>query len=192
MKRWLYAKLLFFKEVTSNLDERSSNVYLTDGGHIENLGVYPLLLRGCRLIIAIDAEADPEYSFSSLTKMERYARIDLGIRIDLPWRDIAAASRKVDKTLASEPFDTGLATNKGPHVAVGRIYYADGANGVLVYVKASMSGDERDYILDYKRRFAAFPHETTGDQFFTEEQLEAYRALGFHVLSRASAMDSQP
>jgi hypothetical protein len=26
-----------------------------------------------------------------------------------------------------------------------------------------------------------FPHETTGDQFFSEEQFEVYRALGFHI-----------
>jgi len=36
--------------------------------------------------------------------------------------------------------------------------------------------------LDYKRRYPAFPHETTGDQFFSEEQLEVYRALGFHIM----------
>ena len=26
-----------------------------------------------------------------------------------------------------------------------------------------------------------FPHESTGDQFFSEEQFEVYRALGFHI-----------
>ena len=30
-------------------------------------------------------------------------------------------------------------------------------------------------------RHATFPHETTGDQFFSEEQFEVYRALGFHM-----------
>lgn len=38
-------------------------------------------------------------------------------------------------------------------------------------------------MLDYKRRNPDFPHETTGDQFFGEEQLEAYRALGFHIMA---------
>ena len=37
-------------------------------------------------------------------------------------------------------------------------------------------------MLDYKRRYPAFPHELTGDQFFGEEQFEAYRALGFHAM----------
>jgi hypothetical protein len=44
-----------------------------------------------------------------------------------------------------------------------------------------MSGDESDYVIDYKRRNPTFPHETTVDQFFSEEQFEVYRALGFHA-----------
>ena len=34
---------------------------------------------------------------------------------------------------------------------------------------------------DYGLRNPSFPHETTADQFFSEEQFEVYRALGFHV-----------
>ena len=46
-----------------------------------------------------------------------------------------------------------------------------------------MSGDENDYIVDYKRRFPSYPHETTADQLFTEEQFEVYRGLGFHAVN---------
>ena len=57
-----------------------------------------------------------------------------------------------------------------------------GENGYLMYVKTSLTGDENDYIRDYARRYSRFPHESTGDQFFSEEQSEVYRALGFHIL----------
>ena len=53
----------------------------------------------------------------------------------------------------------------------------------MLYVKSSTPGDESDYIVDYKRRFPSYPHETTADQLFSEEQFEAYRALGFHAVS---------
>jgi hypothetical protein len=158
--------------------EVSREIYLTDGGHIENLGVYELLKRGCQLIVVVDAEADPHMSFSSLLKVERYARIDLGVRIILPWEEIADVSRKTEVQLAAG----GRPCSPGPHCAVGQIIYADGAIGTIVYFKASVSGDEKDYILDYKIRNMAFPHETTSDQFFTEEQFEMYRALGFHMV----------
>jgi hypothetical protein len=67
------------------------------------------------------------------------------------------------------------------HVAIGTIDYGAGDTGYLVYLKSSLTGDENDYIRDYGRRHATFPHETTGDQFFSEEQFEVYRALGFHM-----------
>ena len=47
-----------------------------------------------------------------------------------------------------------------------------------------MSGDENDYVVDYKRRNPNFPQESTMEQLFSEEQLEAYRALGEHIARR--------
>ena len=174
--QFVFGKFYLLAEMLNLLDETSAHIYLTDGGHVENLGLYELLKRGCELIVVVDAEADPGMSFGALQIVERYARIDFGIRIDLPWEPIAAAA------LAFDARADGPQRLAGPHCAVGRILYPDGAVGVLLYVKASMTGDEKDYILDYKKRNPSFPHETTGDQFFSEEQFEAYRALGFHMV----------
>ena len=71
--------------------------------------------------------------------------------------------------------------SKGPHAAIGCIDYGGGEQGFLLYIKSSLTGDENDYVRDYARRHQLFPHETTGDQFFSEEQFEVYRALGFHA-----------
>jgi hypothetical protein len=177
----LFGSLYLLGEMLNLITEDSPFVYLTDGGHIENLGIYQMLKRGCRLIIAIDAEADPELSCSSLLKLERYARIDLGVRIILPWEEIARRGREIDKAIdPATPEDASR--QHGPHCAIGRILYEDGTRGVLLYFKSSLSGDEKDYVLDYKKRNMDFPHETTSDQFFTEEQFEVYRSLGYHVV----------
>jgi hypothetical protein len=176
-----------FREMFGRLNESDSRIYLTDGGHIENLGMYALLKRRCQLIIVVDAEADRAMNFGALVILQRYARIDLGVRIDLPWRQVRECALDVDREIRAntgkgEPLEQGFKERSGPHCAIGSIAYPDGAEGMLLYVKASLSGDENDYILDYKRRNTDFPHETTADQFFTEEQFEVYRALGFHVL----------
>lgn len=81
---------------------------LTDGGHSENLGVYELLRRRCKVIIAVDAEADEPMNFSALMTLQRYARTDLGIIIDLPWEPIRARTRELmsrnsAKAAAPEP-----------------------------------------------------------------------------------------
>jgi len=175
----------FIKEMFGQLDEKSWSVYLTDGGHIENLGVYELLKRRCHLIIAVDAEADPELNFSSLVELERHARIDLGVRIELSWQDIRAEALKTGEAPSEAGRQGTSQPHRGPHCAIGKIHYQDGASGVLIYVKSSLTGDENDYILDYRRRYRSFPHETTSDQFFSEEQFEVYRALGFHAVQGA-------
>jgi hypothetical protein len=186
---WLPAHrsmLFLWSEISGRLYENADEVYLTDGGHIENLGVYELLRRRCRLIIAVDAEADPAMHFPSLVTLERYARIDFGVRIDLPWDMI----QKTTLAWMAGPPAPGSSSEPprptpGPHVAIGKIDYGDNQVGLLIYVKSSLSGDENDYIRDYARRYRLFPHESTGDQFFSEEQFEVYRALGFHMVHNA-------
>lgn len=180
--RMLRHRSSFFllREIAGRLYENSDNVYLTDGGHIENLGAYELLRRRCKLIVVVDAEADFTVRFPSFITLQRYARIDLGVRIDMPWDDIRKTTCAwMGLSPASE--DGKVKATEGPHAAIGTIDYGKGRTGHILYLKASLTGDENDYIRDYARRFVRFPHETTGDQFFSEEQFEVYRALGFHI-----------
>ncbi len=182
---WLVEQLnlYFFLEMFGLLREDSWLVYLTDGGHIENLGIYELLKRDCRLIIAIDAETDPEMNFPSFVKLQRYARIDLGVIIDLPWRRLSAIGLETGNNITTTGGPAAAETRKGPHCVIGTIQYPNSKKpGYIVYVKPSLSGDENDSIADYRRRNETFPHEFTGDQFFSEEQFEVYRALGFHAM----------
>ena len=44
----------------------SPYVYLSDGGHFENLGLYEMLRRRCRFIVVIDAGCDPDFTFEDL------------------------------------------------------------------------------------------------------------------------------
>jgi hypothetical protein len=160
-------------------------VFLTDGGHVENLGIYELLKRKCALIIAVDGELDPDMMSFSLIQLERFARIDLDIRIVLERGPIAARSRAVSKEVA----ERSVSAQHGPHVAIGLIDYpgsqaATREHGVLVYVKSSLSGDEEDYVMGYKAQHSAFPQESTLEQLFSQEQFECYRALGEHIASR--------
>jgi hypothetical protein len=167
------------------LDDKSTAgfVFLTDGGHIENLGVYELLRRRCSLIVAVDAESDPDFTFGSLVQLERFARIDLGTRIVIDCAPLGDGSRA-----ASDNAKKRVNSPKpGPHVAIGVIDYPPipgsqvREKGALIYIKASVSGDEIGYVTAYKAANPAFPQESTMDQLFTEEQFEVYRALGEHI-----------
>jgi hypothetical protein len=170
-------------------DDRQKNdrfVFLTDGGHIDNLGIYELLRRRCRLIIAIDAEADRDLNGASLVQVARFARIDMNVMIRMNWKPIGTRTRAISEEIRKKE----LKGDTGPHVAVGLIDYppASGGSqhetGVLIYIKASLTGDENDYVIAYKAAHPTFPHESTADQLFSEEQFEAYRSLGEHIARR--------
>lgn len=157
------------KEAIRDLSEKSKKVYLSDGGHIENSAIYQLLKRRCGLIIAVDVEGDPNMRFKGLSTLMRYAKIDMGIDIDIDLKKIY----KNEEGLSKE------------HWTVGKITYPnktgdreDSETGYLLYIKSSLKGDENEYIKAYRREHPIFPHQSTADQFFTETQFEVYRALG--------------
>jgi len=156
---------LLLREALGKLDTKESHVNVSDGGHIENMGIYPLLKRNCKYIVAIDGEADPDMTFGGLLKLTRYARIDMGIEIEMGLDSIRKDQFGNSKT----------------HWAIGDIHYGNGEEGKLLYIKLSVTGEEPEYVRAYRTKFPQFPHESTSDQFFTEEQFEAYRALGCYA-----------
>lgn len=147
-------------------------MYLSDGGHFENLGIYELVRRRCLLIVACDAEQDGEMTFGGLGNAIRKCRTDFGVEI------------QIDVSRLRKDSKTGLSQE---HCAVGTIRYPDrdrdgrAVTGTLVYIKSSITGDEPADVLEYRSRDAAFPHQTTADQFFDESQFESYRRLGYHI-----------
>ena len=159
------------REMLGTMDEKLSWLNVSDGGHIENLGVYELLRRRCKYIIAIDGEHDPKMTFHALTTIQRLAAIDLGVRIDINLDD-----------LRLNPL--GLSRS---HFRFCRIRYPKNGResedlfGYLLYVKLSLTGNEGEFIRRYRLDEPAFPHHSTADQFFTEAQFEAYRSLGEHI-----------
>lgn len=196
------AGLTLLDEAIGALDEEKPLVYLTDGGHSDNLGLYQLLKRRCDLIISVDAEADPAMTCAALVDVERFARIDLGVRLDCPTSSLREAALGRQAKLARRNPDEPMPTSDpSRHAAMGRIRYPEQKlagtqedihtkkDGILLYIKAAMTGDEPSYVLDYARRHPSFPHETTIDQFFSEEQFEAYRALGYHAARDALRQD---
>lgn len=169
-----FGSIYFFRELFGLTTSRDKYVYLSDGGHFENLGIYELVRRRCRYILASDAGQDGAFEFLDLGNMIRKVRVDFGIRID------------IDTSALRPNLQTG---RSAWHCAVGRIRYSDidkeAPDGILIYLKPSLSGDEPSDVLHYAAANPAFPHEDTVDQWFSESQFESYRALGFHVTSCA-------
>jgi hypothetical protein len=160
---------LFFELFGMTNDQRRF-VNLSDGGHFENLGLYELVRRRCRFIIVGDGGQDIELKFGELGGVIEKCRTDFDIDIDI----------NVDP-LRLKPNSTW----NGQHCVLGTICYdkADRRkDGILLYIKSSLTGDEPTDVLSYAAQNSDFPNQSTADQWFDESQFESYRALGEHII----------
>ena len=169
---------LMLQEATGQTTDTQASVYVSDGGHFDNLGVYEMLRRRCRLILVIDASQDERMTLEDLGSTLRKAAIDLGVTVEF---GPLGMNRRAD------PLAPGL------YAGIGRIRYPEGrtlrdgwrrARGTIIYIKPGAYADVPADVRAYAASNAAFPHDSTSNQFFTESQFESYRTLGSHVVSR--------
>ena len=179
--------------------EERAFCFLSDGGHRENLGLAPLLSRRCRLIIVSDAGFDPDHTFADLLKIYRIERSRYGTQffdlasgepmsledLHLKFNNMQDASLKAESHLGKtqKHFLAVRIRYHRPNTVVG----ANGEclpepdDGVLIYVKPSMLGNEEIDLLQHRVENPMFPHDPTSDVAFDEQQFESYRQLGHHV-----------
>jgi hypothetical protein len=166
-----WGMLYLLYELFGRTDAESEYVYLSDGGHFENLGIYELVRRRCRYIIACDAECDPGLECAGLGNAIEKCRSDFGIEIEIDLEQV----RRRDANGLSQRL-----------CAVGRIRYSlvDGnvPDGTLIYVKPALVKGVPEDIVRYHAGHCAFPHEPTTDQWFDESQFESYRRLGQYAI----------
>jgi hypothetical protein len=236
--RFSLAPLL--NEALGKTTDENKWVYLSDGGHFENLGLYEMVMRRCKRIIVVDGGCDLDFKLEDLGNAVRKTQIDLGVSIT---------------------FDPAVALERGPaagnrHRFIGRIHYSHcdltqaqlnrlrqleqleplgeaelkeygelssnknrnqeqerrflelkgrrartvdeeteyeqlvSTDGVLVYIKASLNGNEPADVTQYYKSHDAFPHESTANQFFNESQFQSYVRLGMHVVDEIMHSDS--
>lgn len=190
---WVFKKKEYFQLYRCIIDECFSvykgndgnRLFLSDGGHFDNLGLYELIKQGHKNIIVLDNEHDPTYRFFSLAKIMRQARTDFGCEIifidklDLfnrnnissTYEKVSLNNNEIKLRKSSGYSDTRMAK--------ADIKYKDGSVGKLLYIKPALLGNESIDIINYYKNNPDFPHENTSDQFFSEEQWESYRKIGF-------------
>jgi hypothetical protein len=173
-----------FSELFAQSDQEKSYFYLSDGGHFENLAVYELIKRHCKVVVACDADCDGSYEFENLLSLIEKVRTDFGARIEIDFSRI----RPRDGRESEQNF------------VVGDIFY-DPRNpadcGKLIFIKTSLPPKvdkialKKDSLPDdvwrYAEKHLTFPHQSTADQWFDELQFESYRALGEYIGTIAAA-----
>ncbi|MFN0193462.1 MAG: patatin-like phospholipase family protein [Aestuariivirga sp.] len=167
---------------------------LADGGHFENLALYELVRRRCGLIIVCDGGQDNASSYADfVTAIQRIGE-DFGARIHLDMQVRHGSPPKVETSSPAQLITSSKNTDypKSAEFAergyfVARIDYGKrGGNGwpkhgIVIYLKSSLIKELDIRAKGYAGANAQFPNQSTGDQFFDEEQFEAYREVGYRI-----------
>ncbi len=155
--------LYVLKEGLGLVNANGRYVYVSDGGHWENLGLTELLRRGCTHVVVVDASGDP--GLGDIGRAMAVARAELGVEFKLDPRGTLAKEGE----LADSP------------VAVGSFEYPDGRQGQIYYARSVLwKGAPSDLHL-FAGREQLFPNHPTSNQFLSGELFDAYRALGWAV-----------
>lgn len=167
-----------FRELLGRNRVDAKYLYVTDGGHYENLGLVELLRRGCTRIYCFDASGvgRGKAEFGALGEAIALARSELQVEIDFPEEDLTE--------LEPDP-ETGLAAKD---VVRGRIRYGGkfkGVEGRLIYVRNTLTAEASWDARAHQRVDPRFPRNSTVDQLYTDQKFEAYRVLGAGAARRA-------
>jgi hypothetical protein len=158
-----FAMSYLIAELLGLVNDESAYVYLTDGGHFENMGLYELVRRRCMKILISDAEEDHDFVFEGIGMAIRKCRIDFGVEINLDL-DILKRNKNHDSPV---------------HFVIGSIQYPEVDElGSILYIKSTLSSGLPADLVNYRKQCPSFPHDTTLDQWFTESKFESYRRLG--------------
>ena len=157
--------LYVFREALGMTGGNLRFIYVSDGGHFENLGLVELIRRRCTHILCFDATGD-----------RPTGGLDIGRAVALARSDLAADVLLDPSATLAGP--DGFAEDR---VATGEVRYPNGPAARLVYARAVLTKDSSWDLRSYARRDPRFPNHSTSQQIFTDEQFQAYRSLGYQA-----------
>lgn len=172
----------------------SRYLYVTDGGHYENLGLVELLRRGCTEIYCLDASGvgGDGAEFKTLGDAIALARSELNVEIEFsgeagenPEELIAGEEEQGsgEKDADDSRGDAKPSLAKRDVVTATIRYPAlpgeeHGPVGRLVYVRNTMTAEVPWDVRAHHESDPRFPNDPTVDQLYTDQKFEAYRVLG--------------
>lgn len=148
----------------------SHYIYVTDGGHYDNLGLIELLRRKCKVIFCFDASGGPIDGYATLGEAIAIARAELNVDIDID----PTTMRPVNNGICPANHVLGTITNRD-----------DNTQARLIYVKAAVVATDPWDVRAYGERHPQFPGDPTLEQLYTGQRFDAYQELGAHSAHNA-------
>jgi len=145
-------------------------VHVADGGHLDNLGLVELARRRCSKIVCFDATAAQGPLTADLARTASILRSELDCELRFTHREL-------------EELEDGR--GQSPCIR-GELIYPDGETVPVIYVRAAVSSTTGLDARLLAARDSTFPYTSTLDQFFDDQEFEAYRTLGQELGAEAA------
>ncbi len=165
----------------------ATSIYLSDGGHSDNLGIYPLIRRGVKHIIVADAEQDEDSIFEAakrlINTLKKYG-LELSFNQDEP---LSVLYNKGKPVFTAKIFDNGKVERADPIPETKITYIKLSVAGRHNHINSTVNGgtDRKiEYpftVNNYMENNPDFPVESTADVFYSPPQYKAYRDLGYTI-----------
>ena len=162
---------LLWSEAVGHLSYRDTWMYVTDGGHYDNLGLVEALRRGARHIVVLDASGDRTDTWFTLGGAIALARSDAGVNIVLDPTTMVEGGNGLKPGQVVRPWAYGTFTRSaGEHEPPEH-------GDIWVCKLGWWSGAPWD-VLAYAKGHSTYPCDSTLEQLYDAAEFEAYHQLG--------------
>jgi hypothetical protein len=165
-------------------DIDSTSIYLSDGGHTENLGLYSLIMRGVKNIIVVDAEQDSMGKFEAYEQLKSRLHDEYNLCLTLDKCDLFDVKNTPISILQGKVtgFPKGIFDDEVEKEFTIRIQYIKLSIDSLAVSDNCMKDPAWCSINYYQNKFPEkFPHQSTADIQYSKTQVAAYRDLGYMI-----------
>jgi hypothetical protein len=176
---------LLWTEAAGHLSYRDTWMYVTDGGHYENLGLVEALRRGGEHIIVLDASGDKAHTWSTLGGAMTLARADAGVEITLDPSSMTSGGHGLAEGQVVRPWAHG--TFRRPHEMNGLPREGE----IWVCKLGSWAGAPWD-VRAYAKSHSTYPCDPTLEQLYDASEFEAYHQLGAAAVLAAAQQCRPP
>lgn len=176
---------LLRSEAAGKLSYRSTWMYVTDGGHYDNLALVAALRRGARHIVLLDASGDQAHSWFTLGGAIALARADAGVEIQLDPTAMTRGGSKLAPGQVVRPWAHGTFTR--PSAVPGLPSHGE----IWVCKLGWWTGAPWD-VLSYARGHSTYPCDPTLEQLYDAAEFEAYHKLGEATVLAAASQCTPP
>ena len=173
---------LLWTMAAGRLSYRDTWMYVTDGGHYDNLGLVEALHRGADRIVVLDASGDKADTWFTLGAAIALARADAGVDIKLDPATMSKPGLRPGQVV--HPWTSGTFTRTNPEGGLPR-------QGQIWVCKLGWWEGAPWDVLAYAKGHPTFPCDSTVEQLYDAMEFEAYHQLGAAAAAGA-AKDCMP